>query len=110
MIRFLQQDNKLTKILFGVIIGAACISMVIYLVPGLMDNAGAADATVFATVHPPGLAGRLFGESTQIKTDEVTRLAQQQLQQQRLPDFLLSCSSRRTRCICRSRTTTCGAS
>src|ERR1700678_1759579 len=90
MIRFLQQDNKFVKILFGVIIGGACISMVIYLVPGLMDNTGGADPSVFATVRAPGLTGRIFGESTQIKTDEVTRLAQQQLQQQRLPDFLLS--------------------
>jgi peptidyl-prolyl cis-trans isomerase D len=90
MIRFLQQDNKLTKILFGVIIGAACISMVIYLVPGLMDNTTGADPTVFATVRAPGLQGRIFGESTPIKTEEVTRLAQRQLQQQRLPDFLLS--------------------
>jgi peptidyl-prolyl cis-trans isomerase D len=90
MIRFLQQDNKLVKILFGVIIGAACISMVIYLVPGLMDNSTGADPNVFATVHEPGLMGRVFGESTPIKTDEVNRLAQQQLQQQRLPDFLLS--------------------
>jgi len=90
MIRFLQQDNKLVKILFGVIIGAAVISMVIYLVPGLMDNTTGTDATVYATVREPGLTGRLFGETSPIKTDEVTRLAQRQLQQQRLPDFLLS--------------------
>ena len=90
MIRFLQQDNKLVKILFGVIIGGACISMVIYLVPGLMDNSTGNDAAVYATVHEPGLVGRLFGESTPIKTDEVTKLAQRQLQQQHLPDFLLS--------------------
>ena len=90
MIRFLQQDNKLTKILFAVIIGAAVISMVVYLVPGLMDNSAGNDASVYATVHQPGALGRLFGESTPIKTEEVTRLAQRQLQQQRLPDFLLS--------------------
>ena len=90
MIRFLQQDNKLVKILFGVIIGAAVISMVVYLVPGLMDNNTGADATVYATVREPGVAGRLFGETSPIKTDDVTRLAQRQLQQQRLPDFLLS--------------------
>jgi peptidyl-prolyl cis-trans isomerase D len=90
MIRFLQQDNKLTKILFGVIIGAACISMVIYLVPGLMDNTMGSDASAYATVREPGLSGRLFGETTSVKTTEVTKLAQRQLQQQRLPDFLLS--------------------
>jgi peptidyl-prolyl cis-trans isomerase D len=89
MIRFLQQDNKLTKILFGVIIGAAVVSMVVYLVPGLMDT-GAADSTsVYATVRAPGLMGRLFGETTEVKTTEVTRVAERQLQQQKYPDFLL---------------------
>jgi peptidyl-prolyl cis-trans isomerase D len=89
MIRFLQQDNKLVKILFGVIIGAACISMVVYLIPGLMDNGTANDSTVYATVRTPGAWGRLFGESTQVPTEEVTRLAQRQLQQNKYPDFLL---------------------
>jgi len=54
MIRFLQQDNKLTKILFGVIIGAACVSMVVYLIPGLMDNGTTSDTAVYATVRTPG--------------------------------------------------------
>ena len=89
MIRFLQQDNKLTKGIFAVIIGAAIVAMVVYLVPGLMDNQGTTDAAVYATVHAPGVWGRVFGESTQIKTDEVQRTAARQLQQQRLPDFLL---------------------
>ncbi len=89
MIRFLQQDNKLTKILFGVIIGAAVVSMVVYLIPGLMD-AGAVDSTTtYATVRAPGLMGRLFGETTEVKTTEVTRVAERQLQQQKYPDFLL---------------------
>src|SRR6202789_348829 len=89
MIRFLQQDNKLVKILFGVIIGAAVISMVIYLVPGLMDSGATTDTAVYATVHAPGAWGRIFGESTPIKTEDVQRLAQPQLQQQKYPDFLL---------------------
>jgi peptidyl-prolyl cis-trans isomerase D len=90
MIRFLQQDNKVVKIMFGVIIGAACISMVIYLIPGFMDNSSSSDAAVYATVREPGLWGRLFGESTPIKTEAVARLAQRQLSQQKLPDFLMS--------------------
>jgi peptidyl-prolyl cis-trans isomerase D len=90
MIRFLQKDTKAVKIMFGVIISAACISMVIYLVPGLMsDNSGGSSATVYATVREPGAWGRLFGESTGVKTDEVAKLAQRQLQQQHYPDFLL---------------------
>jgi peptidyl-prolyl cis-trans isomerase D len=89
MIRFLQQDNKLTKIIFTVIIGAAIVAMVIYLVPGLMDPQSSNDASVYATVHSPGPLGRIFGESSDIKTEEVSRLAARQLQQQKLPDFLL---------------------
>ncbi|HWB32909.1 MAG TPA: peptidyl-prolyl cis-trans isomerase [Acidobacteriaceae bacterium] len=83
MIRFLQQDNQITKILFGVIIGAACISMVVFLVPGLMDNLGGGTSSdTYATVHAPGFWGRIFGASDQIKTTDVSRLAQRQLQQQ----------------------------
>jgi peptidyl-prolyl cis-trans isomerase D len=89
MIRFLQNENKFVKVLFGVIIGAVVVFMVITFVPGLMDNTTTNDTTVYATVRTPGLMGKLFGESTPIKMDEVNRVAQQQLQQQHLPDFLL---------------------
>ena len=75
--------------MFGVIIGAACVAMVLYLVPGLMDNPMGTSATVYATVREPGAWGRLFGASTDIKTDDVTKLAERQLQQQHYPDFLL---------------------
>jgi peptidyl-prolyl cis-trans isomerase D len=89
MIRFLQQDNKLTKILFGVIIGAACVSMVVYLIPGLMDNGTSTDTAVYATVHTPGAWGRIFGENSQVTMQEVTGLAQRQLRQNKYPDALL---------------------
>lgn len=89
MIRFLQQDNKITKILFTIIIGAAIAAMVIYLVPGLMDSQGSSNAAIYATVREPGILGRFFGQDDEIKTEDVSRLAARQLQQQRLPDFLL---------------------
>ena len=41
MIRFLQSDNRITKALFVVVIGAASVAMVVYLIPGL-TGAGAA--------------------------------------------------------------------
>jgi len=88
MIRTLQQDSRLMKILFAVIIGLATITMVITLVPGIFDNASSSDGTVFATVREPGILGR-FGSGTPIKMTDVTQLASRQLQQQRLPDFLL---------------------
>jgi peptidyl-prolyl cis-trans isomerase D len=89
MIRILQQDNRIIKIIFAVIIGLAVVTMVITLVPGIFDNTITTDTTVFASVHSPGILGRLSGDSTTIKSTEVDQLAQRQLQQQKLPDFLL---------------------
>jgi peptidyl-prolyl cis-trans isomerase D len=89
MIRILQQDNRITKIIFAVIIGFAVITMVITLVPGIFDNATTNDSSVYATVKQPGYFGRIFGESTPIKTVEVNQLASRQLQQQHFPDALL---------------------
>ena len=61
MIRLLQQDSRIMKIIFAVIIGLAAITMVITLVPGIFDNASANDATIYATVREPGVLrpGRL---------------------------------------------------
>ncbi len=89
MIRILQQDNRIIKIIFAVIIGFAVITMVITLVPGIFDNTATNDVNVFATVREPGFFGRLGSDSTPIKTIEVNQLASRQLQQQHLPDFLL---------------------
>ena len=89
MIRLLQQDSRLMKWLFAVIIGFAAVTMVITLVPGIFDNASTNDATVFATVKEPGPIGRVFGESTPIRTVEVNQMASRQLQQQHLPEQFL---------------------
>lgn len=90
MIRILQKDSKTLKIIFALIIGVVGLSMVAYLIPGIGDNPdSAANAGVYATVRDPGVLGKFNGDPTQIKTVEVSQAAQQQLQQQRLPDFLL---------------------
>jgi peptidyl-prolyl cis-trans isomerase D len=89
MIRILQQDSRITKVIFAVIIGAAIVTMVITLVPGIFDNGTANDASVFATVHSPGVIGRIVGETTSIKTVDVQRAAEQQMQQQQMPEFYL---------------------
>ena len=90
MIRILQKDSKTLKIIFALIIGVVGLSMVAYLIPGIGDNADStASAGVYATVRDPGIFGKFNGDSTPIKTTEVNQAAQQQLQQQRLPDFLL---------------------
>jgi peptidyl-prolyl cis-trans isomerase D len=88
MIRILQKDNWIIKAVFAVIIIFAIGAMTITLVPGIFDNGDTNDATVFATVRSPGLLGRLSG-STPITTADVQREAEQQLQQQKLPDFYL---------------------
>ena len=48
MIRIFQQDNRATKAVFAIVIGAAIFTMVITLVPGIFDNSAAANANVFA--------------------------------------------------------------
>ena len=88
MIRILQQNNSATKALFAIIIGFAIVTMVITLVPGIFDNAAGDASTVFATVREPGWFGR-FSSGAPIKQTEVNQLASRQLQQQRLPEFLL---------------------
>jgi peptidyl-prolyl cis-trans isomerase D len=88
MIRVLQQNNKIVKILFAVIIGAAVVTMVITLVPGIFDNVGGGgDTTNYAVVHRPGILGRF--ESEPVLQTEVTRAAQNQMAQQKLPPFFL---------------------
>ena len=51
MIRFLQTDNRITKALLVVVIGAASVSMIVYLIPGLTGGQGASPDT-FAVVYP----------------------------------------------------------
>ena len=88
MIRFLQQNNRLTKGLFVVIIAAAVVTMVITLVPGIFDNTVGNNPNVFATVHSPGFLGR-FSSGSEVKMDEVNLMAQRQMAQQHFPDFYL---------------------
>lgn len=89
MIRILQQDNRITKAIFAVIIVVAIGAMTVALVPGIFDNGAANDSTVYATVRTPGFFGKLGADSTSIKTVDVQRSAERQLQQQGLPDTFL---------------------
>ncbi|MBE7180387.1 MAG: peptidylprolyl isomerase, partial [Terriglobus roseus] len=85
MIRFLQSDNRLTKAIFGVVIGAAIITMVITLVPGIYEGFTGAPQGMYATFREPGLIGRLFGGSENIPTTEVNNLASNLAQRQGYP-------------------------
>jgi peptidyl-prolyl cis-trans isomerase D len=79
MIRFLQTDNRLTKALLVVIIGAASVSMVVYLIPGL-TGAGAASPDTFAIVYPHWYSRYLASGDTVTET-RVEQVAQNELRQ-----------------------------
>jgi peptidyl-prolyl cis-trans isomerase D len=91
MIRILQQDNRIIKAVFVVIIVAAIGAMTVALVPGIFSNdtSTSNDAGVYATVRTPGFLGRLTADSTSIKTVDVQQDAERQMQQQQMPDFYL---------------------
>ena len=84
MIRFLQKDNRVVKIIFIAIIAVAVITMVITLVPGIFADADTTSDT-YAVVHSGGLMGRFFGTTSTITTPQVQQIAQRILQQNRYP-------------------------
>ena len=88
MIRFLQKDNRVVKIIFIVIIALAVVTMVITLVPGIFADSSTSTDT-YATVHSGGLMGRFFGTTTTITTPEVQQVAERILQQKKYPDMVL---------------------
>ncbi len=90
MIRIFQQDNRATKAVFAIVIGAAIFTMVITLVPGIFDNSAAANATLFATIRTPGFFGKFDGDASQVTTVDVQRQAAQIAQQQGYPAFYAS--------------------
>jgi len=79
MIRFLQTDNRMTKALLVVIIGAASVSMCVYLIPGLTGG-GAASADTFAVIYPHWYS-RFLSSGDTVKQSRVEQIARQQLQQ-----------------------------
>jgi len=84
MIRFLQTDNRVTKALLVVIIGAASVSMVVYLIPGLTGDAASAAGT-YAVVYPHWYS-RFFSSGLEVPQAKVEQAARMQLAQQRYPD------------------------
>ena len=84
MIRFLQKDSRVVKAFFIVIIGAASVSMVIYLIPGLTGQSAVA-ADTYAVVYPNWYS-RFISSGESVSLQRVQQIARQQLQQQRYPD------------------------
>jgi len=79
MIRFLQTDNRLVKALLVVIIGAASVSMVVYLIPGL-TGAGSVSTDTYAVVYPHWYS-RFLSTGVSVSQAKVEQLTRQQLMQ-----------------------------
>ncbi len=79
MIRFLQSDNRITKALFVVVIGAASVAMVVYLIPGL-TGAGAAAPDTFAVVYPHWYS-KILSDGDTISQTRVQQVAENELRQ-----------------------------
>src|SRR5579863_7552924 len=79
MIRFLQKENRLTKALFVVIIAAASVSMVVYLIPGLAAG-GAVSASDYAVVYPNWYS-RLFSNGDEVLQTQVEMRVRREVQQ-----------------------------
>lgn len=85
MIRFLQQDTKIAKVIYVVIIAAASVGMVVYLIPGLM-NTGVAAPNTYAEVYPHWYS-KIFRSGDVVSLQRVQQVARQQIQQ-RNPQYL----------------------
>jgi len=84
MIRFLQRDSRVVKAFFVVIIAAASVSMVVYLIPGLAGG-GATSADTYAIVYPHWYS-RFLSSGVAVSQQRVETMARQQLTRQRYPD------------------------
>ena len=80
MIRFLQKDNRIVKSIFVVIIGAAVVTMVITLIPGIFQDASVT-ADTYATVYPHWYSRFTFS-GEKVSLSRVQAFAQQQAQRQ----------------------------
>ncbi len=79
MIRFLQADNPVVKALIVVVIGAASVTMVLYLIPGL-SGMGSSSPDTYAVVYPHWYS-RIFSSGDAIKQARVEQIAEEQLRQ-----------------------------
>jgi peptidyl-prolyl cis-trans isomerase D len=79
MIRFLQKDSRVVKAFFVVIIAAACVGMVVYLIPGLAGSQSASSADTYAVIYPHWYS-RLFSSGITVSQQKVTQLARQQVE------------------------------
>jgi peptidyl-prolyl cis-trans isomerase D len=79
MIRFLQRDNRVTKAFFVIIIAAASVGMVVYLIPGL-TGMGASAADTYATIYPHWYSS-IFSSGMTVSQERVSMATRRQVQQ-----------------------------
>ncbi len=84
MIRFLQTESRFTKILFIVIIAAASVGMVVYLIPGLY-SLGTPSAGTYAVIYPHWYS-RIFSSGSTVTEQQVETVARQNIEQ-RAPQY-----------------------
>jgi peptidyl-prolyl cis-trans isomerase D len=84
MIRFLQNNNRMTKAIFVVIIGVVSVGMVVYLIPGLTGQ-GTSASDVYATIYPHWYS-RYLSSGEVVSEQQAERMARQRLAQQHIPD------------------------
>ncbi|MGB9147918.1 MAG: peptidyl-prolyl cis-trans isomerase [Acidobacteriaceae bacterium] len=88
MIRFLQKDTGFTKALFWIIIGATCVLMVIFLVPGIFNDQTSAQTT-YASIRHGGILGRFLPAQNQVSVEDVQLTAKRMMRGQQIPDMLM---------------------
>jgi peptidyl-prolyl cis-trans isomerase D len=79
MIRFLQRDNRFTKAFFIVVIAAASVGMVVYLIPGL-TGMGASSADTYAVIYPHWYSS-FFSSGLTVSQEQVSLITRRQVQQ-----------------------------
>jgi peptidyl-prolyl cis-trans isomerase D len=88
MIRFLQKDTPFVKWVFIVIIGFTCITMVIFLVPGIFqDQSGSGDT--YASIRYGGLLRYFPVTEDKISLTDVQSTVQRMARGQQIPDMLM---------------------
>ena len=79
MIRFLQTESRMVKALIVVVIGAASVTMVLYLIPGL-SGMGSTSPDTYAVVFPHWYS-RILSSGDTIPQARVEQLAENELRQ-----------------------------
>jgi peptidyl-prolyl cis-trans isomerase D len=88
MIRFLQKDTPFVKWVFIIIIGFTCVTMVIFLVPGIFQDQAASGDT-YASIRYGGVFGRFLPVEDKISLADVQLTVQRMARGQQIPDMLM---------------------